>query len=50
MIMLRGSKKIYRRMIIDWGRQVQVLDQDLVLTGVYRILYVLTKLLTNLIR
>lgn len=48
--MLRGSRKIYRRMIIDWGRQVQVLDQDLVLTGLYRILYVLAKLLTNLIR
>lgn len=42
--------KIKRRVVLDWARQAQVLDQDMVITVIYRILFVLAKALTNIIR
>jgi hypothetical protein len=36
--------KIYRRVSLDWARQAQVLDQDMVLTIIYRILFVVVRL------
>ena len=41
--------KIYRRVSLDWARQAQVLDQDMVLTVIYRLLFVTLKMLTKLI-
>lgn len=43
-------RKIKRRVVLDWARQAQVLDQDMVITVIYRILFVLAKALTNIIR
>jgi len=43
-------RKIYRRVTLDWARQAQVLDQDMVLTVMYRIMFVAVRMLSNIIR
>lgn len=43
-------RKIKRRVVLDWAQQAQVLDQDMVLTVLYRLAFVLAKALTNIIR